>query len=92
MIQFPYKPIIAFIGETAQSTTTTSNGEVLDTTFYAAEQVEKEPSTSAFYISNPTRGVVHSGYVTLSPKFKQAHVHGMHFLIQNTLMTVLTYA
>lgn len=70
--KFPYKPIIAFLGETAQTFTSHGPG---DTTYYCGEQVEREPTASAFYISNTTRGVVHEGNVALMPKFKQAHVH-----------------
>jgi len=73
--RFPYKPIIAFLGETAQSYTTHSDGTNTDTTFYCAEQVERDPTGCAFYISNPAKGVVHEGHVSMLPKFKQAHVH-----------------
>lgn len=71
LTKFPYKPIIAFLGETAQSYIT--NGD--DTTFYCGEQVERDPAGSAFYICNPKQGFVHEGDVALVPKFKQAHVH-----------------
>lgn len=75
LTKFPYKPIIAFLGETAQSTAVTTDGVTSDTTYYLGEQVEKDPSGCAFYISNPARGVVHEGSVAMIPKFKQAHVH-----------------
>eukprot|EP00026_Physarum_polycephalum_P008809 Phypoly_transcript_08910.p1 GENE.Phypoly_transcript_08910~~Phypoly_transcript_08910.p1 ORF type:complete len:414 (+),score=48.49 Phypoly_transcript_08910:75-1316(+) len=75
LTKFPYKPIISFLGETAQSFTTHSDGVNTDTTFYCAEQLERDPTASAFYICNPTKGVVHEGNVALVPKFKQGHVH-----------------
>lgn len=74
LTKFPYKPIIAFMGETAQ-TFTSHNGDQSSTTYYVGEQVEREPATSAFYICDPTKGVVHEGSVAMVPKFKQAHIH-----------------
>jgi len=76
LTKFPYKPIIAFLGETAQSYTRHNyDGMAVDTTYYVGEQVEREPATSAFYICNPVRGVIHEGSVEMIPKFKQAHIH-----------------
>lgn len=88
LTKFPYKPIIAFLGETAQTYTNYTDGVTADTTYYIAEQVEKDPATSAFYICNPTKGVVHEGSVAMVPKFKQAHVH-VSFVGQRK--TVLTH-
>jgi len=77
LTKFPYKPIIAFLGETDQSFTThtSNNGAGTDTTFYLGEQVERDPAACAFYITNPSKGVVHEGSVALMPKFRQAHVN-----------------
>jgi len=75
--------------KTAQSySRTLESSDENDTTYYIAEQVQREPVASAFYISNPSRGVVHEGYVEMIPKFKQAHVH-VNFLGQRK--TILTH-
>lgn len=67
------------MGETAQTFTRHSDGVNTDTTYYIGEQIDREPSSSAFYISNPSKGVIHEGAVAMLPKFKQAHIHGMFF-------------
>jgi len=88
LTKFPYKPIIAFMGETAQTYTTHTDGTTTDTTYYIGEQVDRDPVTSAFYIANPTRGVMHEGSVVMLPKFKQAHIQ-VNFAGQRR--TVLTH-
>lgn len=72
LTKFPYKPIIAFKGETAHHFI---SHYPEDETHYIGEQLAREPHpTSCFYINNPKRGVTHTGDVELCPKFNKTHV------------------
>eukprot|EP01111_Echinosteliopsis_oligospora_P016334 TRINITY_DN6741_c0_g1_i1.p1 TRINITY_DN6741_c0_g1~~TRINITY_DN6741_c0_g1_i1.p1 ORF type:complete len:376 (+),score=103.51 TRINITY_DN6741_c0_g1_i1:121-1248(+) len=72
LTKFPYKPIIAFPGETAHHHVSHSTDE---RTYFLGEQVARDPPAAAFYINNPTKGVTHAGNIELAPKFNKTHVH-----------------
>lgn len=72
LTKFPFKPIIAFPGETAHHFVSHSSE---NQTHFLGEQVTRDPPGSCFYINNPTKGVTHAGNVELVPKFNKTHVH-----------------
>jgi len=80
LLKFPYKPIIAQLGETAHYYSHYSgSSDPADTpTVFVGEQLVKDPPAGNFYMHNPKYGITHTGQVVLNPKFKQAHVR-VHF-------------
>jgi len=78
--KFPYKPIIAHLGETAHCQTqfSGSSDQNYTPTYFVGEQLVKDPPTCSFYIYNPSFGVSHTGSLALNPKFQQGHIR-VHF-------------
>eukprot|EP01111_Echinosteliopsis_oligospora_P014408 TRINITY_DN5422_c0_g2_i2.p1 TRINITY_DN5422_c0_g2~~TRINITY_DN5422_c0_g2_i2.p1 ORF type:complete len:360 (-),score=107.75 TRINITY_DN5422_c0_g2_i2:52-1131(-) len=75
LTKFPYKPIIAYVGETAHHFVSHSSSD--DKTYFLGEQVSRDPPSSCFHINNNRKGLTHAGNVELVPKFNKTHVHVM---------------
>lgn len=73
LTKFPYKPFIAFVGETSHNYTIHGQQDA-DVTHFIGEQLARDPPTSCFHISNASRGVSHEGFMEVEPKFKTSYV------------------